>query len=127
MKRIEILERERENLTNEIVSIEKKLVKEKNEQNLAAMEKKLRERMLELKEVGDRLSRFSIQARIVECDDKPMEVHVCENRGLEDELKHAYCAKCTSPNLKITKIIQIECRQCGRKRLITTRMDESKR
>ena len=46
---------------------------------------------------------------------------------LEDELKDAYCHKCLSPELKITKIIQIECRKCGRKRLITSRLDESKR
>ena len=63
---------------------------------------------------------------IIECDDKPVKVEKAKG-ALEDELKNAYCYKCASPELKITKIIQIECRKCGRKRLITSRLDESKR
>jgi len=63
---------------------------------------------------------------IIDCDDKPVKVERAK-RGLEEELKDAYCHQCLSPELKITKIIQIECRVCGRKRLITTRVDESKR
>ena len=62
---------------------------------------------------------------IIECDDKPVKVERVKGT-LEDELKRAYCHKCASPDLKITKIIQIECRKCGRKRLITSRLDESK-
>lgn len=46
---------------------------------------------------------------------------------LEKELENAYCNRCASPELKITRIIKIECRKCGRKRLITSRLDESKR
>ena len=64
---------------------------------------------------------------IIECDDKPVRVTSKDKRKIEETLKDAYCYKCASPELKITKIIQIECRKCGRKRLITTRLDESKR
>ena len=63
---------------------------------------------------------------IIECDDKPVKVEKVKG-SLEDELKNAYCYNCASPELKITKIIQIECRKCGRKRLITSRLDESKK
>ncbi|MCX8198047.1 MAG: hypothetical protein N3F07_02530 [Candidatus Micrarchaeota archaeon] len=63
---------------------------------------------------------------IIDCDEKPVEVHG-KKKKLEDELKDAYCHKCLSPELRITKIIQIECRNCGRKRLMTVRLDESKR
>jgi len=65
-------------------------------------------------------------AGMIECDDKPVKVEKKKGK-LEDSLKDAYCYKCASPELKITKIIQIECRKCGRKRLITSRLDESKR
>jgi len=65
-------------------------------------------------------------AGIIDCDDKPVNIERIKGK-LEDELKSAYCHKCLSPELKITKIIQIECRKCGRKRLITSRLDESKR
>ena len=64
---------------------------------------------------------------IIECDDKPVSVRPKNKRVLEEELKDAYCYKCASPELKITKIIRIECRKCGRKRLITSRLDDSKR
>ncbi len=67
------------------------------------------------------------QMSILECDDKPVRIQAFGKVSLEDKLVNAYCAKCASPDLKITKIIQIECRKCGRKRLITVRMDESKR
>ena len=63
---------------------------------------------------------------LIDCDDKPVKVERVKGT-LEQELKNAYCHKCASPELKITKIIQIECRKCGRKRLITSRLDESKR
>ena len=62
---------------------------------------------------------------IIECDDKPVRIKRVKGT-LEEELKRAYCHKCTSPDLKITRIIEIECRKCGRKRLITARLDESK-
>jgi len=65
---------------------------------------------------------------LIECDDKPVNVDRAKGRKrLELELKDAYCYKCASPELKITRIVQIECRKCGRKRMITTRLDESKR
>jgi len=63
---------------------------------------------------------------LIDCDEKPVKVEKVKGT-LEQELKNAYCHKCSSPELKITKIIQIECRKCGRKRLITSRLDESKR
>ncbi|MCX8175481.1 MAG: hypothetical protein N3E51_04725 [Candidatus Micrarchaeota archaeon] len=65
-------------------------------------------------------------AGIIDCDDKPVRIERAKGK-LEDELKNAYCHKCLSPELKITRIIQIECRKCGRRRLITSRLDESKR
>jgi len=80
-----------------------------------------------LKEIDERIALLNAQALILECDDKPVDVRQLEKHALEEELTRAYCAKCASPNLKITKIIQIECRKCGRKRLITARLDESKR
>ncbi len=81
----------------------------------------------ELKKIDERIALLNSQVVILECDDKPVDVRQIGKYSLEEELKHAYCAKCSSPNLKITKIIQIECRKCGRKRLITSRLDESKR
>ena len=63
---------------------------------------------------------------IIDCDDKPVNIKRITGK-MEDELKSAYCHKFLSPELKITKIIKIECRKCGRKRLITSRLDESKR
>ena len=80
-----------------------------------------------LREIDERIALINAQVLILECDEKPVDVRQLEKRSLEEELKRAYCAKCASPNLKITKIIQIECRKCGRKRLITARLDESKR
>ena len=47
---------------------------------------------------------------IIECDDKPVRVEKAKGT-LEEELKNAYCHKCALPELKITKIIQIECRR----------------
>ena len=80
-----------------------------------------------LREIDGRIALLNAQVLILECDDKPVNVRQLGNFSLEESLKRAYCAKCSSPELKITKIIQIECRKCGRKRLITSRLDESKR
>jgi len=65
-------------------------------------------------------------AGLIDCDDKPFRIEKAKGT-LEEELKNAYCHKCTSPELKITKIIRIECRKCGRRRLMTSKLDESKR
>ncbi len=46
---------------------------------------------------------------------------------IESELLKSYCNSCQSHDLKITKVIKVQCRGCGRKRLITSRLDESKR
>jgi len=81
----------------------------------------------DLMELERRESELLSQARLIECDDKPVNVRLMKKRRLEEGLRDAYCYKCASPELKITKTIQIECRKCGRKRLITTRLDESKR
>jgi RNase P subunit RPR2 len=81
----------------------------------------------ELKRIDERIALLNAQVLILACDVKPVNVNTKDRRTLEDELKHAYCAKCISPDLKITKIIQIECRKCGRKRMITSRLDESKK
>ena len=42
--------------------------------------------------------------------------------GLEEELKREYCTFCQSEDLKITRIIKVECRKCGKTRLITSRI-----
>jgi|GEM_PF-5599657 len=39
--------------------------------------------------------------------------------ALEDELSHAYCNFCQSHELRITKVVKVECKQCGKTRLIT--------
>ncbi|MCX8179737.1 MAG: hypothetical protein N3E38_03345 [Candidatus Aenigmarchaeota archaeon] len=66
-------------------------------------------------------------ASIIDCDEKPVEVKKTRKASLEEELKSAYCHKCLSPELKIIKIIKIECQNCGRKRLITEKIGRSKR
>ncbi|MEM4348115.1 MAG: hypothetical protein QXN37_00940 [Candidatus Anstonellaceae archaeon] len=67
------------------------------------------------------------QAHLIDCDDKPYGAEKLTKTNLEEELEHAYCHKCLSPELKITKIIQIECKNCGRKRLMTIKSVKSKR
>ena len=81
----------------------------------------------DLMELERRESELLSQARLIECDDKPTSTGLIKKHRLEEGLRDAYCYKCASPELKITKTIQIECRKCGRKRLITTRLDERKR
>ena len=126
-KRLTVLERERKTLGQELMIVKKKMVKEKRENEWQALEVKMMRLAQQLGEVDGRISFLSAQARILECDDKPVDVHLQEKRELEDELQHSYCAKCASPDMKITKIYKIECRKCGRKRLITVRLDESKK
>jgi len=89
----------------------------------------LRNRILclqDLLELERREAELIKQSRLVECDDKPIRFDRVKGT-LEEELKRSYCHKCASPELKVTRIIEIECRKCGRKRLITSRLDESKR
>jgi Zn finger protein HypA/HybF involved in hydrogenase expression len=86
------------------------------------------ELLQEVLELERREAELGKQARMIECDDAPVNVEKAKGKQrLELELRDAYCYKCASPELKITRIIQIECRKCGRKRLITSRLDESKR
>ena len=41
---------------------------------------------------------------------------------LEWELARSYCNFCQSHDLKITKVIKIQCRGCGKTRLVTTKL-----
>ncbi len=41
---------------------------------------------------------------------------------LLDELKRSYCNFCQSQDIMITQIIKIECKKCGKTRLITTKV-----
>lgn len=41
---------------------------------------------------------------------------------IEGELSRSYCNFCQSHDLKITKIIKVQCRGCGKTRLITTKI-----
>jgi len=40
----------------------------------------------------------------------------------EEELKKAYCNFCQSHDVKVTKIIKVQCRGCGKTRLITSKI-----
>ena len=42
--------------------------------------------------------------------------------GLESELERSYCNICQSTDIKITRVIKVECRKCGKTRLITARL-----
>ena len=45
-----------------------------------------------------------------------------EKDKLEESLKNSYCNFCQSQDIKITQIIKVECRNCGKTRLITTKV-----
>ena len=45
-----------------------------------------------------------------------------KNDELERELAQSYCNFCQSHDLKITKAIKVQCRKCGKTRLVTTKL-----
>ena len=110
-----------------IQSAKKNLHKSKDRDEIELLEHCVEIYTENIKEIDERIALLTSQGTILECDDKPVRIQALKEISMEDKLANAYCAKCASPDLKITKTIQIECRKCGRKRLITSRLDESKR
>ena len=41
------------------------------------------------------------------------------------ELKRAYCNFCQNPDLRITQTIKIECKKCGKTRIIQRNLNET--
>ena len=126
-KRLKYLEVEKKRNEKLIDDMEKKLAKKGTHSNNGDIRKSI----LYYKENIGMIERekdvLAAQMTILQCDDKPVRVQLYGQVSLEEKLANAYCALCASTDLKMIKTIQIECRKCGRKRMITMRLDKSKR
>jgi len=127
VKRLEILKEDKEKNEELIRVMENELKKSDSPSEKGRICKSIHCYEENIRRIDCETRILTNQMSILECDDKPIRIQTSGEVTLEDKLVNAYCAKCASPDLKITKIIQIECRKCGRKRLITARLDESKR